>query len=85
MNDLLHSFGEQHTRNQSMSGVDHLDDGVFWRPVYRIDRELEKLFGDVGDVGGRTADIYFIEGFTNLIIDNKELRMHSTKAAHRPL
>ena len=78
MNDLLCSFGGQHVGAPASSEVEDIDDCVFWRPVYDIDRELKKSFQDVG---GRTSDICFLEGLTNLIIDDKKLRMHSTKVA----
>jgi hypothetical protein len=48
------------------------------KPMFVIDREFEKLFRDVG---GRTADICFFNGYTNLIINNEKLRMHSIKSA----
>jgi hypothetical protein len=38
---------------------------------------LEKLFHDVG---GRTSHIAFVDGYTNLIIDDEKFRMRSTKA-----
>jgi hypothetical protein len=72
MNDLLRSFGGQCAGTPMSSELNDTEDSVFWRPVFGIDRELEKLFRDVG---GRTSDICFIEGYTNLIIDDEKLRM----------
>jgi hypothetical protein len=57
--------------------ADQTDDGVFWSPIYGVDQELEKLFHDVD---GQTSHIAFVDGYTNLIIDNEKLRIHSTKA-----
>jgi len=45
--------------------------------MYGIYRELEKIFRDVG---GWTSHSAFVDGYTNLIIDDEKLRMHSTKA-----
>ena len=42
MNDLLCSFGGQHVGAPASSEVEDIDDCVFWRPVYDIDRELKK-------------------------------------------
>jgi hypothetical protein len=84
MNDLIRSFGGQFAGNsKSMSSeIEEVEDAVFWRPVFGIDRELEKL---VRDVGGRTSEICFVEGYSNLIIDDEKLRMRSTKAAESSL
>jgi hypothetical protein len=37
------------------------------------------------DVGGRTSSIAFIEGYSNLIIDDEKLRLRSVKANDRSL
>jgi hypothetical protein len=50
--------------------------GVLWKPIYGIDQELEQLFRDVE---GRTSNIAFVHVYTNLIIDDKELQLHSAK------
>ncbi len=50
--------------------------------MFGIDRDLEKLFRDVG---GWTANTCFVDGYTNLIINDEKLRMRSTKAAHSSL
>ena len=76
MNCLLRSFEGQNDTTASKRNQDS-EDGVFWTPIYGIDRELEKLFRDVG---GRTSHIAFINGYTDLIIDDEKLRMRSTKA-----
>jgi len=81
MNCLLRSFDGQ-AETTSISRTENLEDGVFWSPIYGIDRELEKLFRDVG---GRTSDIAFINGYTDLIIDDKKLCMRSTKANYASL
>ena len=54
MNDLIRSFEGQSPEFNLKSAADDGEEGVFWRPVFGIDRELEKLFRDVG---GRTSDI----------------------------
>ena len=84
MNDLIRSFGGQCAASgKSLStDLEDVEDAVFWRPVFGVDRELEKLFRDVG---GRTSEICFVEGYTNLIIDDEKLRMRSTKAAESSL
>ena len=74
MNDLLCSLEGQSPDATAKSDSCNAETGVFWRPVFGIDRELEKLFRDVG---GRTADICFVDGYTNLIIDDEKLRMRS--------
>lgn len=81
-NHLLRSFEVQPILSSTKCDEDPSDSGVFWRPVYGIDRELEKLFRDVG---GRTSHIGFVDGYTNLIIDDKKLRMRSTKVNHSSL
>ena len=50
--------------------------------MYGIDRELEKRSRDVG---GRTSNIGFVDGYTNLIIDDEKMRMRSTKANNSSL
>jgi hypothetical protein len=84
MNNLIRSFGGQCTGSGTSlsSEINEVEDAVFWRPVFGIDRELEKLFRDVG---GRTSEICFSEGYSNLIIDDEKLRMRSTKAAESSL
>jgi len=82
MNDLLCSLEGQSLEANAKSDASKADSGVFWRPVYGVDRELEKLFRDVG---GRTADICFVDGYTNLIIDDEKLGMCSSKANHSSL
>jgi hypothetical protein len=47
MNDLMRSFEGQSPEKNAKSDADETDSGVFWRPVYGIDRELEKLFRDI--------------------------------------
>ena len=78
INDLLHSFKCQSGTNQT-DDTDNPDKCVFWKPVFGIDRELEKLFCDIR---GQTADVCLVDGYTNLIMDDEQLRMRSTKAAH---
>jgi hypothetical protein len=80
MNVLLRSF-DGHVESNSPRWVDDMEGGVYWSPIYGIDRELEKLFRDVG---GRTSHIAFIDGYTDLIID-EQLRMRSTKANQHSL
>jgi hypothetical protein len=48
MNDLLRSFEGYVSHLPEHRKSDHSDDGDFWTPIYGIDRELEKLFHDVG-------------------------------------
>ena len=60
----------------SQGNTDQTDEGVFWLPIYGIDRELEKLFHDVG---GHTSQLACIDGYTNLIIDDEKLRMRHQK------
>ena len=48
------------------------DEGLFWSPVYDVDRELEKVFRDMG---GHASRLAFIRVYRNLIIDDKKLRM----------
>ncbi len=74
MNDLLHSFESQSGTSQT-NDTDNHDRCVFWKPVFAIYRELEKLFHDIG---GQNADICFVDGYTNLIIDDEKLRVRST-------
>ncbi len=81
MNVLLRSF-DGHVETNSPRRANDPESGVFWSPIYGIDRELEKLFRDVG---GRTSQIAFIDGYTDLIIDDEKLRMHSTKANQHSL
>jgi hypothetical protein len=82
MNDLISRFEGKYTIvNQRMDAAE-TDDAVFWKPVFGIVRELEKLFRDVG---GRTSNICFVDGYTNLMVDDEKLRMHSVKAAHSSL
>ena len=64
MNILLRSFDGQ-TETTPTHRTEELEDGVFWSPIYGIDRELEKLFRDVG---GWTSDIAFVNGYTDMII-----------------
>jgi hypothetical protein len=82
MNDLLRSLEGQSPEASAQSNSGDQEGGVFWRPVFGIDRELEKLFRDVG---GRTAHICFVDGYTNLIIDDEKLRMCSSKTNHSSL
>ena len=79
MNDLLWSFEGHANLAPCQGSADQTDNGAFLRPIYSIDRELEKLFHDVG---GQTSHIAFIDGFANLIIDDDKLGMLSTKASH---
>jgi len=72
MNHLLRSFEGQPNLLSLESNEDQYDGGEFWRSVYDIDRELKKLFSDIR---GRTSHVHFIDGYTNLAIDNKKLRM----------
>ena len=82
MNDLISRFEGKYTIvNQRMDAAE-TDDAVFWKPVFGIVRELEKLFRDVG---GRTSNICIVDGYTNLMVDDEKLRMHSVKAAHSSL
>ena len=81
MNDLLRSF-EGNGDSSLSSNTDHSDSGVFWSPIYGIDRELKKLFREMG---GRASHIAFRDGYTNLIIDDKKLRMESLIANHSSL
>ena len=46
MNVLLRSFDGQ-TETTPTHRTEDLEVGVFWSPIYGIDRELEKLFRDV--------------------------------------
>jgi hypothetical protein len=82
MNDFLRSFEGQTSGSTKNNDTDESEGGVFWKPMFGIDRELEKIFRDVGR---RTADICFVDSYTNLIINNEKLRMHSNKAAHSSL
>ena len=72
LNDLLRSFEGHVNLAPSQGNTDQSDTGVFWCPIYGIDRELEKLFHDVG---GRTSHITFVDRCANLIIDDEKLRM----------
>ena len=40
----MRSFEGQSPDKNVKSDADETDSGVFWRPVYGIDRKLEKLF-----------------------------------------
>ena len=42
-----------------------------------FERELEKMFHDVG---GCTSSIAFLDNYSNLIIDDDKLGLHSMKA-----
>lgn len=44
----------------SLSLDNETDIGVFWKSVYGIDHELEKL---VRDMHGKTSNICFIDGY----------------------
>jgi hypothetical protein len=81
MNVLLRSF-DGYVESNSPRRTEDQEGGVFWSPIYGIDRELEKLFRDVG---GRTSHIAFVDGYTDLIIDDEKLRMRSTKANQHSL
>jgi len=80
-NDLLRSLEGNFYDTQSNSPNDS-EEGIFWKPVYGFDRELEKMFRDVG---GRTSSIAFVEGYSNLIIDDEKLHLRSVKANDRSL
>ena len=65
MNDLLHSFEGQSGTSQT-DDTDNPNRCVFWKPVFGINRELKNLFCDIG---GQTADVCFVDGYTNSIMD----------------
>ncbi len=47
INDLLHRFEGQSSTSQT-NDTDNPNRCVFWKPVFGIKRELEKLFCDIG-------------------------------------
>ena len=58
------------------------NDSITFASVYWHDRELEKLFRDLG---GHVSGLAFICGLTQLIIDDDKLRMRSPKVAELSL
>ena len=65
VNDLLCSL-EGNFYKTKINSQDDNEDGIFWKPVYGFDRELEKMFRDVG---WQTSSIAFVEGYSNPIND----------------
>ena len=81
MNDLLRSLeGKSLSRVASPSEQD--EDTLCWNPVYDTDREMEKLFVQFGN---HSATLVFVEGYTDLIIDDEKLCMRSHKCNDKSL
>ncbi|EJK77849.1 hypothetical protein THAOC_00289 [Thalassiosira oceanica] len=73
LNTLLRSF-----QGAEKPGPEDCGDSISFAQVYQHDRELEKLFRDLG---GHVSGLAFIRAVTQLIIDDDKLRMRSAKVA----
>ena len=73
MKDLLGSLSGENAN----SVVANDSGSLYYNPVYGTDRELEKLFRDIGS---HTSKLAYIQGLTDCIIDDEKLRQRSTKA-----
>ena len=78
-NDALGNNGNEYGNEGSLPLGSHRaeDESLFFNPVYGRDCDLEKLFCDIG---GHSAILAFISGFTDLIIDDEKMRMRSALA-----
>jgi len=77
LNTLLRSF-----QGAEKPGPEDCGDSISFAQVYQHDRELEKLFRDLG---GHVSGLAFIRAVTQLIIDDDKLRMRSAKVAELSL
>ena len=53
-------------------------ESLTWRPVYSIDRGLERFLRSVAE---RSSDMFVVRGKTDLVIDDDKLDMRSTKVS----
>lgn len=77
LNTLLRSFQGTEKARPADCG-----DSIWFPPIYDHDRELEKLFRDMG---GHVSGLAFVLGLTQLIIDDDKTRMRSSKVAELSL
>ena len=75
LNDLLRSWDGHDVKRKRK---DRDDEVLTFDSVYRIDRELEKLFRDLG---GHASRLAHIEGVTDMMIDDEKTRTRSALVA----